>query len=81
MMDILNEVKQLVNTCKPDGIPTKIKHNQKIYQTVLEYTTGFGCNKISEKIFCYVNQLPNKPICKCGNECTFFHLTFFRRKT
>jgi hypothetical protein len=74
MNNILEEVKHIVSSSKPDGIPTKIKHNHKLYHAVLDYTKNFACKKISEKIFCYINQLSNKPRCRCGNDLTFVSL-------
>lgn len=80
MNTILQELKDLIATHPVDGIPTRVKHQPTLYNAVINHTKNLPCNKLSEKIYCYVNNLNSVPTCPCGQSVSFVSLTLGYRE-
>lgn len=64
---IKQEIIKWINESKNlDGISTKVKNRQDIMTELNKYQFDLQTNKLSEKIYCYINDITTRPICQCG---------------
>jgi hypothetical protein len=71
-MNYIEEIKKLISNGKPDGVPTRVKHNKELFEVVNNYSNN--CKNLSEKIYRYSVQKPLQPLCLCGKPNTFISL-------
>jgi hypothetical protein len=75
MVTHIDQIKEIIKNFPIDGVPTKIKHNKELFESVNSWTKDIKCDTISEKIYCFVNCISTTPHCKCGKELKFISIT------
>jgi len=72
---ILNKVHEIIKTSKPDGIVTRLRHNEELWPVILKFTENFSFKNKAEQVYFYSQQLKSTPICKCSKPLTFVSIT------
>ncbi len=72
--NVLLKIQKVINTSKPDGIVTRLRHNEELWPVILEFTKNFKFKNKAEQVYFYSQQLTSKPICKCGKPLTFISI-------
>jgi very-short-patch-repair endonuclease len=77
---ILNKINNIIKTSKPDGVVTRLKHNEQLWTIILDFTKNFNFKNKAEQVYFYSQQFTNKPVCKCGKPLTFVSITLGYRE-
>lgn len=72
---ILNKINEIIKTSKPDGVVTRLRHNEELWSIILDFTKSFTFKNKAEQVYFYSQQFTDKPVCKCGKTLTFVSIT------